>query len=143
MTYSITVANIPGNTKPTNAVDFGWVVAKRNTFRYMVPPRALVPFETRVGSTCQNIVNATTNDTPSSLQQHPHSLLHPLHLDRLPQPLPYLPTSIRNRQPTIPVPPIPQLSLNTHRHFYPDSMDNWERGADRIKVHDSVQRMLK
>ena len=49
---------------------------------------------------------------PLSPQQHPHNLLHPLPLDRLPQPLPYLPTSNRNRQPSMPLPQIPQLPLN-------------------------------
>ena len=29
-----------------------------------------------------------------------------------------------------------------HRHFYHDSMENWERDADRPKVHDFVRRVL-
>ena len=29
-----------------------------------------------------------------------------------------------------------------HRHFYHDSMEDWEREADRPKVHDFVQRLL-
>ena len=29
-----------------------------------------------------------------------------------------------------------------HRHFYHDSMEDWEREADRPKVHDLVRRVL-
>ncbi len=29
-----------------------------------------------------------------------------------------------------------------HRHFYHDSMEDWERDADRPKVHDFVRRVL-
>ena len=29
-----------------------------------------------------------------------------------------------------------------HRHFYHDSMEDWERDADRPLVHDFVQRVL-
>ena len=29
-----------------------------------------------------------------------------------------------------------------HRHFYHDSMEDWERDADRPKVHDLVRRVL-
>ena len=29
-----------------------------------------------------------------------------------------------------------------HRHFYHDSMEDWERDADRPQVHDLVQRVL-
>ena len=29
-----------------------------------------------------------------------------------------------------------------HRHFYHDSMEDWERDADRPKVHDFVERVL-
>ncbi len=30
-----------------------------------------------------------------------------------------------------------------HRHFYQDSMEDWERVADRPKVHDLVRRVLE
>ena len=30
-----------------------------------------------------------------------------------------------------------------HRHFYHDSMEDWERDADRPLVHDFVQRVLR
>ena len=30
-----------------------------------------------------------------------------------------------------------------HRHFYHDSMEDWERDADRPKIHDLVRRVLK
>ena len=30
-----------------------------------------------------------------------------------------------------------------HRHFYHDSMEDWEREADRPKVHDFVRRVLR
>ena len=29
-----------------------------------------------------------------------------------------------------------------HRHFYHDSMEDWERDTDRPKVHDLVRRIL-
>ena len=35
------------------------------------------------------------------------------------------------------------LAEKFHRHFYHDSMEDWERDADRPKVHDLVQRVLK
>ena len=30
-----------------------------------------------------------------------------------------------------------------HRHFYHDSMEDWERDADKPKVHDLVRRVLE
>ena len=30
-----------------------------------------------------------------------------------------------------------------HRHFYRDSMEDWERDADRPLVHDFVERVLR
>ena len=75
------------------------------------------------------------SDTP---QQHPHNLLHPLPLDRLPQPLPYLPTSDRNRQPLIPLPQIRQLPLNT-RSSLPTRIRH--RHMRRIGTIDLLQRV--
>ena len=84
------------------------------------------PAHGNTASLFQKPAQSAMSDYPLSPQQHPHNLLHPLTLDRLPQPLPYLPTSNRNRQPRIPLPQIPQLPLNTqsslptrirHRHM--------------------------
>ena len=35
------------------------------------------------------------------------------------------------------------LAEKFHRHFYHDSMEDWERNADRPKVHDLVRRVLE
>ncbi len=35
------------------------------------------------------------------------------------------------------------LAEKFHRHFYHDSMEDWERDADRPLVHDLVRRVLR
>ena len=113
--YSITAAKTPGNAKPTNVVDFGWVCANRNMMviwyqvarEWLQKPRRFT----------------SSNHSPRSQrfrlsqQQLPHYLLNPTPFRRLPQPLPYLSTRNRNRQPWIPLPQVIQLPLNTSRRL--------------------------